>query len=710
MAGDPDNPHVFYMARTGVATDWDFAAPITDEGGAFFTGGENEGLLRGPITAGFSLTSDSAILSTVEGLVLLYRHPRRGGGFEDMADGVYILGQGAWCKSSDDTAFFMTPLGLMTLPPNPGARPSLLSDAKIPNELKGLAYDYEDPVISMAYDSRFNGIHITVRGPEQQAWFYHLSTGGFHKQTYAGYPFVIMEHSPFITANKSGVLFGGSAYGGLSQPDRLGSEEFSAQLTVGPVPISPSVLSSSMVTRMVVSFGAGGPTSAEGVLKLATGADGEDAISRLELGAENTSVSLSGLARNNGAFHPRASGHAAAFEFSTTSGRVVLEEATLALDPRGTLRMGRISNEAWYEQVGTCQGYAEATPLNAPSEAISDGIEQLSLHLLPEVWWDLTNATGGNIRVTDSDNNFLPFDLIGFDPTPWTENVGETDETERFGSGLLVIRRPLSALPSPVRVWCCADNLAKFPLGHAFGGFNAYPPWFLSYYPGGFGPSRTGVGPEMFDGDGNPVSEILTNPFHPDYVSGPSSSGPADEGECGTAEQEAEEFNTPFVIGCTALRPSGDFSEILMGTDDSHCGGGDSGTALGDFPESYALGSVGGIIPNSDAARPFELPPGVPHNYFAVFSLGMQSVYFDGQLFSTDVMPVLHNQDSLYLGQTPPAIADFDPSDGLGTELYAGSVGVFFLLRTSFDIAVFQLTGALTGDDVYWGPFVFHSG
>lgn len=212
LAGQIARPHVLTMSRTGDAYDFDFSAQ--DEGGAFTSAGADEGLLNGPITAGFAHTSDTAIISTLEGIVAWRDHPRRGGRPE-MISSQYIIGQGAWCKTPDDSVWYMTPVGLYMLPPSPGAIPVPVSRRKIPDELLGFSvgsakYDYADPSMVMAYDSWSNLIYITDR-KASIAWTFDPETNGFHRESFSNYPFVMHEHKPFVTADRSGVVFGKSA-------------------------------------------------------------------------------------------------------------------------------------------------------------------------------------------------------------------------------------------------------------------------------------------------------------------------------------------------------------------------------------------------------------------------------------------------------------------------------------------------------------------
>lgn len=207
LFGQDTAPHVLYGSRTGNALDWDFSAPIEDEGGAFFDLGTRWG--GSPITAGFEQTSDTAIISALGGMVAYRGHPRRLGTPEVISK-LYILGQGAWTKVPDDTVYAMTPRGLVMIDLRGNVLP--VSSRAIPDDLVGLTYDYSDPTICVQYDSWLNAIHITDRqSGAEQSWTYFIDTSAFVKNTLSNYPFVLMEYLPFVTDDTSGVLFGRSA-------------------------------------------------------------------------------------------------------------------------------------------------------------------------------------------------------------------------------------------------------------------------------------------------------------------------------------------------------------------------------------------------------------------------------------------------------------------------------------------------------------------
>jgi hypothetical protein len=487
-AGRLDAPNIIYGSRVGDGTDWDFAAPITDTGGAFFSGGENEGLLNGPITALIPHSYDTMLVSTTEGFVAFRGHPRVTK-FTSQHDAPYVLGQGAWCKTPDENLYYLSREGLIQVAPGDAVNFVNVSIGKLPDELRGLPYDYENPTISLEYDSLFHGIHITVRGASAQAWWFDLTARGFHRMTFSSYPQVMLDFSPIQNANQSSVLYGGT---GLKRMDRFGSETIASEMTAGPFRMASDITMKSKMQRAKFVLGEGS-LSGSGTVRLYAGADAEDAVRRYDLedNALQYSITLEKLLALNNVCHPKLAGNAGMLSIESTTGRIVFEEMTLNLHTAGMNRIVKFTSQSL-----NCAGYATATPTAAPIDGpIDDGMEMINLANLPSEWWDLVNSTGSNIRVSDENNRFLPFDLMGF--------------VKADTAGAISTRRPLPATPAPIRVWCCNQNLAAFPPGSEFGQYYAYPPWIIGNWPSGGGRNRLGgvVLPEI---DIDPEDE---NPF-----------------------------------------------------------------------------------------------------------------------------------------------------------------------------------------------------
>lgn len=491
IAGQLATPNILYASRVGDAYDWDFSVDAEDEGGAFFTGGEDEGLLNGPITALMPQTADSMIISTMEGLSILRRHPRQGGEFESLSAETYVLGQGAWCKTPGDVLFFMTPLGLMKLDPGETAVPTQISRNLIPEDLLGLIYDYENPVVSMCYDSRWNGIHITVRDIQEQAWWYDLTLGGFHKMSFTGYPYVLNEYPPFVGETTSGVLYGGAGYGSLARMDTFSDESFTMEAIIGPIKISQNANEKSIITQVRSVFGRDTPVESDdaaGRLQIAVGSDGQDAVNRILLEQAQYTQSLDALEASNGVCYPRVSGHAMAVRFQQTGGSLALEEQAVALRNSGFNRMPRSPQIPVTGSAITFDppsddfddtiwvGYTEATP-DAPTETLTDMTLFIDLSGMDDAWWGWVSITGQDIRATDVNNNPIPLDLIEF------------DYANQTGFAAVKITQTIPA--RPVRLWV-GNPLVGLPAANSeFGQYNAYDAFWRQFLPNGQTTDRT---------------------------------------------------------------------------------------------------------------------------------------------------------------------------------------------------------------------------
>lgn len=487
VGGEAGNEHILYQSGVGGFTDWGYGVSSDDEGGAWFSGVDDSGLLNGPITAILSANSDRILISTLEGLVQLAALPRQGGVF-DKVSSQYVLGQGAWCKLPDDTLCMMTPAGFMTLAPKPGAVPALISRNLIPDELIGLAYNYDNPVVSMAYDTRWNAVVITVRGVQEQSWLWDPTLGGFHPLQFLGYPYQLLEYPPFITEQTSGLLFAGAD---LSRWDVFGNENIESGITIGPVQIADSSMRKSMIQRMRVVFGRDTPNiDGDGTLTVVTGNDGQDCINRLLTGDLSNSyeVALSTLAKNNGLCYPKLAGCAAAISIRVDSGDLALEEFTLEMTESGfnsRVRGEQIAIEGEPFDLTTTTntfdanlwgGHVTITP-DDPCSTLVDTTLFLDMSLLPAEFWNHVNLSGSDIRVTDINNVPCPFDLIRFDRAAKT--------------GFLAMKATQTIPAIPLRVWAGRFSAGPLATNDQFGQYNAYDAATVGFWPAGGGEDRT---------------------------------------------------------------------------------------------------------------------------------------------------------------------------------------------------------------------------
>ena len=477
---------IIYSSRVGDITDWDTTVALDDLFAAFFTDGTYAGVIAGPITAVMPQTADVMLVSTVGGTLAMRGHPRQGGVFEPVSS-QFVLGQGAWTQLPDGTILMMTAMGLMSLAPTRGAVMSPISRERIPDELIGLSYDRDDPLINVEYDTRFNVVHIYVRGAQEQAWLFDLNTGGFHREEISSYPFSTDEYESFITESVSGCLL--ARYNGVFQYDRFATETISSSLIAGPVKISQSPMHASKILNVRTVFARDTPSSAlVGTLKIAGGLDGQDAVNRLLNGNEQYSISLAALGNNNGMCYPDVVGHAVVFALTTESGDVAIEEIVANVSQMGNLTMQRgtqigVDGEATTFSGGftdidltVWNGYSVVTPSAGPSSTLVDFTHFMDLSRMPASWWSaVTGTVGEDIRVTTSADVEIPSSLTGFSLANQT--------------GMLVLKLSQSTTPSAVRVWC-GNPAAITPLVAASNGqYACFDDNWRGFWPDGGGTS-----------------------------------------------------------------------------------------------------------------------------------------------------------------------------------------------------------------------------
>lgn len=509
LSGRLDDPHVLYAPRVGDLTDWDYSVDPLDQFGAFFTDSETEGKLSGPVTALMPQTSDTMIVSTYEGLLAMRGHPRQGGVFETINKGRFVLGQGAWCRVPGDTLLFLTPLGIMSLGPEPNATPALFSKTKMPEELISLPYTYSDPTVTMVYDNRWNQVHLFNRGTFEQGWTLDLETGGFHRIDAESYPYCVTAFPTFDSEQSSGTLFG--RYDGIRYFDKFGEETFSAGFTLNPVPLSQSTMSKGHINAVRVILGRNSPSSdLTGAMRMALGIDSQDAVSKALAGNFDYEVDLQTLKNNNGMCYPKQSGQSVVFSFTHAGGDVSIEEIHMDVVEAGYNRGFRseqfeADGEATNFSEGVTdldttawQGYQAVTPQVAPASSLTDYTHFLDLSLLDSTWWSAVQIDGRDIRVSTAGDVQIPCDIINFD------YAGQ--------SGLLAFKASQTTTPVALRVWAGNPDAVPVPVANANGQYATYDNDWRAFYPDGATEDRTQFQNTMADlsgfWTGSPTSAV----------------------------------------------------------------------------------------------------------------------------------------------------------------------------------------------------------
>lgn len=164
LAGDKDNPNLFYGSRIGDGRDWFLGDPTnpSDKLAGFACNSiPGAGAVGDPITSLIPMDDDRLYIGTTYGLSLLRGDPLDGGILSTVSSSIGPLGQSSWCKiphQSGDWLAFLSKQGLYVLPPN--GRPMPVSSHVIPAELTGL--DPSTYETAVGYDIHYRTLILSV--------------------------------------------------------------------------------------------------------------------------------------------------------------------------------------------------------------------------------------------------------------------------------------------------------------------------------------------------------------------------------------------------------------------------------------------------------------------------------------------------------------------------------------------------------------------
>ena len=178
LSGNVNAPHVLYMSRIGVQTDWDYTQ--TDAPAAWESSLSIAGAVGEPITALIPFNDDVLIVGGDHNIFMVTGDPLQSGAINLVTDGVGILQQNAWCKDPTGTVYFLGTGGLYMMQAT-GAPPTILSATSY-----DIFFRQVDPTlnyISLTYDIYRHGIYIFIT-PSSGAGggisvFYDLRNQGF---------------------------------------------------------------------------------------------------------------------------------------------------------------------------------------------------------------------------------------------------------------------------------------------------------------------------------------------------------------------------------------------------------------------------------------------------------------------------------------------------------------------------------------------------
>lgn len=212
FAGDIYNPHLWYMARQGDPTDWQYVLVIPDEGQAVAGNNSSAGTIGEPITCMLQHDDDYLIWSGTRSMYVLLGDPAAGGRISNIAQNIGIIGTDAWCYGPNREVVFLTHDGIYTNASGVESPIQSVSREKLPRQLRNINPDTHH--VTMSYDTLERGIHIMVSPFQSTGTSYHYFmiwpdqtfwSQDFHADRD---PFCLFEYSP-TEQDRGGMIMGG---------------------------------------------------------------------------------------------------------------------------------------------------------------------------------------------------------------------------------------------------------------------------------------------------------------------------------------------------------------------------------------------------------------------------------------------------------------------------------------------------------------------
>lgn len=160
LAGDINNPHLWYMSKSGTPTDWDYSPATTTSLDAVSATNSDAGRIGEPVTALVSHSDECMLFGCSSSIWALQGDPQAGGRLIRLSEECGILDRAAWCYDPEGYLYFLSQDGLYMMGPGCGETPTSVSRERLPAEL--FRIDRTAYTVSMAYDFMARGVHIFV--------------------------------------------------------------------------------------------------------------------------------------------------------------------------------------------------------------------------------------------------------------------------------------------------------------------------------------------------------------------------------------------------------------------------------------------------------------------------------------------------------------------------------------------------------------------
>lgn len=179
-AGDPDNPHLWYMSRLGDGYDYDYGADPDDLGKAIAGSVAEAGRIGEPVLALIPHTDDYLIFGCTNSMWVLSGDPAYGGQINNLSQTIGCVSGKAWCRGPGGEVIFLSRDGIYMIQSGGSSYPVSISRERIPEEL--LNVDPDLYAVNLVYDPQMRGVHIyRTRSSTDTTdqWFFDWETKGF---------------------------------------------------------------------------------------------------------------------------------------------------------------------------------------------------------------------------------------------------------------------------------------------------------------------------------------------------------------------------------------------------------------------------------------------------------------------------------------------------------------------------------------------------
>ena len=194
IAGDPNEPHNWYMSSSIDAYDWDFFPPvITATQAVAGNTPVRAGLMPDIVTCLIPSKDDTLIIGGDRSIHIMSGDPAAGGQIDLVSQTRGIAFGSPWAKDPEENVYFFgSKGGVFGMKPVPGAVPQRLSVNFIERRLQDI--DLSAYRIEMAWDWRNEGLKIVqvpygAGGTLVKHWFWQQKTASWHEDQHGNAEF-----------------------------------------------------------------------------------------------------------------------------------------------------------------------------------------------------------------------------------------------------------------------------------------------------------------------------------------------------------------------------------------------------------------------------------------------------------------------------------------------------------------------------------------